>query len=90
MLLAKFAYNNSMTSAHQMMPFYANYGYHTSAGTAPTETNILSVRSVTYRHRIFALLEDCKTEPEKLSEQIKKCTDQHVETGIDFRRIGGH
>ena len=26
--LAKFAYNNSAPSAHEMTPFFANYGYH--------------------------------------------------------------
>jgi hypothetical protein len=48
--LAEFAYNNSVTSAHGMTPFYANYCYHPSAGTAPTETNTLSVSSVAYGH----------------------------------------
>ena len=26
--LAEFAYNNSIANAHNMTPFFANYGYH--------------------------------------------------------------
>jgi len=26
--LAEFAYNNSVTNAHNMTPFFSNYGYH--------------------------------------------------------------
>jgi hypothetical protein len=72
MPLAKFAYNNSVTSAHMIMPFYANYGYHPSAGTAPTETNTLSVSSVAYGHWMLVVFEDCKKEVEKSSEPMKK------------------
>jgi hypothetical protein len=68
MPLAKFAYNNSVTSAHGMTPFYANYGYHPSPGTAPRETNTLSVSSVAYGHGLLAVFEDCKKELEKSSE----------------------
>jgi hypothetical protein len=68
MPLAEFAYNNSVTSAHGMTPFYANYGYHPSAGTAPTETNTLSVSLVAYGHWMLAVFEDCKKELEKSSE----------------------
>jgi hypothetical protein len=77
MPLAEFAYNNSVISAHGMMPFYANYGYHPSASTVPTETNILSVSSVAYGHWMLAVFSDCKKELEKFSEQIKKYVDQH-------------
>jgi hypothetical protein len=50
MHLAKFAYNTSLTSAHGMMPIYAIYVYHPSAGTAPIETNTLPVSSGAYGH----------------------------------------
>jgi hypothetical protein len=75
--LAEFAYNNSVTSAHGMTPFYSNYGYHRFAGTALTETNTLSVRSVPYGHWMLAVFEDCKKELEKSSERMKKYADQH-------------
>jgi transposase InsO family protein len=68
MALAEFACNNSVISAHGMTPFYANYGYHPSARTAPTETNTLSVSSVAYGHWMLAVFEDCKTELEKSGE----------------------
>jgi hypothetical protein len=77
MLLAEFAYNNSVTSAHRMTPFYANYGYHPYTGTVPIETNTLSVSSVAYRHWTFAVFEDCKKELETSSKRMKKYADQH-------------
>jgi hypothetical protein len=75
--LAKFAHNSSVTSAQRMTPFYANYGYHPSAGTAPTETNTLSVSSVAYGHWILVVFEDCKKELETSSQRMKKYADQH-------------
>jgi hypothetical protein len=77
MPLAEFAYNDSVTSAHGMTPFYVNYGYHPSAGTAPTETNTVSVSSVAYGHWMLAVFEDCKRELEKSGERMKKYVDQH-------------
>jgi hypothetical protein len=77
MPLAEFAYKNSLTSAHGMTPFNANYGYHPSAGTAPTETNTLSVSSVAYGHWKLAVVEACKKELEKFSERMKKYADQY-------------
>jgi hypothetical protein len=77
MLLAKFAFNNSVTSAHGMTPFYTNYGYHPSAGTTPTETNKLSVSSEAYGHGMLAVFEDCKKELEKSRKRLKKYADQH-------------
>jgi hypothetical protein len=58
----EFSYNNSMISADRIIPFYPNYGYHPFAGTAPTETNMLSVSSEPYGYYILAVFEDCKKE----------------------------
>jgi hypothetical protein len=74
--LAEFAYNNSTTGAHGMTPFYANYGYHPSSGTTPTETNILSASSVAYGHWMKAVVENCKIELERSSKRMKKYDDQ--------------
>jgi hypothetical protein len=68
MPLAKFANNYSVTSAHGMTPFYANYGYHPSAGTVPIETNLLSVNLVPYEHKMLVVFDDCKNNLEKCSE----------------------
>jgi hypothetical protein len=59
-----------------MSPYYTNYRYHPSSGTAPTETNILSASSVAYRHWIKVVYEHCKKELEKTSERMKKYADQ--------------
>jgi hypothetical protein len=74
--LAEFAYNKSTTSTHGMTPFDANYGYHLSSGTTPTETYILLASSVAYGHWINALVENGKKELEKSSERMKKYPDQ--------------
>jgi hypothetical protein len=39
--LAEFAYNNTITTAHGMTPFHANYGYHPSSGSAPPMHHVL-------------------------------------------------
>jgi hypothetical protein len=66
-----------------MMPFYANYGYHPSSSTTPTETNKLSARSVAYRQWMKAVVENCEKELEKSSERVKKYADQsHIEPPI--------
>jgi hypothetical protein len=69
--LAEFAYNNSMTMAHGMTPFYANYGYHPASGTAPNSTTVLPVNSIAYGHWMKAIFEDCKSELVKASERMK-------------------
>jgi hypothetical protein len=59
-----------------MMMFYANYGYHPSSGTIPTERNILSASSLAYGHWMKAVVENCKKELEKSSKRMKKYADQ--------------
>jgi hypothetical protein len=76
LFLAEFAYNNSTTSAHGMMLFYTNYGYHPSRGTTPTKTNILSASSLAYGHWMKAVVDNCKKELEKSSERMMKYADQ--------------
>jgi transposase InsO family protein len=53
--LAEFAYNNTITTAHSMTPFYANYGYHPSSGSALPGSNTLPVHSITYGHWMKAI-----------------------------------
>jgi hypothetical protein len=64
-----------------MTPFYANYGYHSTRGTVPTETNILLANLIAFGHWMKAVVENCEKELEKSSEQMKKYADQsRIET----------
>jgi hypothetical protein len=74
--LAEFAYNNTIMTTHGMTPFYANYGYHPSSGSAPPGSNTLPVHSIAYGHWMKAIYEDCKKELEKTSDQMKKYADK--------------
>jgi hypothetical protein len=74
--LAEFAYNNTITTAHGMTPFYANYGYHPSSGSVPPGSNTLPVHSIAYGHWMKAIYEDCKKELEKTSNRMKKYADK--------------
>jgi hypothetical protein len=66
--LAEFRYNKNTTSAHGITLFYANYGYHPSSGTTPTEINIFSASLVSSGHWMKAVGENCKKELEQSSE----------------------
>jgi hypothetical protein len=55
-----------------MTPFYINYGYHPTSGTAPPSTSSLPFNSIAYGHWMKAVHKDCKNELQKTSEPIKK------------------
>jgi hypothetical protein len=68
-------------SAYGMSPIYANYGYHSSTSTAPTEMNILAASSVAYGHWMKLVYEHCKKELEKTSKGMKKYANQtHIKS----------
>jgi hypothetical protein len=73
--LAEFAYNNMIMTAHGMTPFYANYGYHPSSGSAPPGSNTLPVHSIAYGHWMKAIYEDYKKELETPRDRMKKYAD---------------
>jgi len=47
--MAEFVYNNSVTTATGMLPFYANYGFHPTA-TNPTAASTRNFTSMAYAH----------------------------------------
>jgi hypothetical protein len=73
--MAEFAYNNSVTSATGLSPFYANYGYHpiTSNPTAPAVRN---PGSKAYAHWMHTIHESAKLALGKAQERMKKYADQ--------------
>ena len=68
--MAEYAYNNSMTTATGMSPFYANYGYHPET-TTPVNTPILHPGSNVYTHWMINTIESAretlKTTREKMN-----------------------
>jgi hypothetical protein len=47
--MAEFAYNNSVTTATGLSPFYANYGFHPTAAN-PSAIRPLNPASIVYAH----------------------------------------
>jgi transposase InsO family protein len=73
--MAEFAYNNSVTSATGLSPFYANYGYYPIASN-PTATAICNPASKAYAYWMHTVHESTKIVLGKAQEQIRKYADQ--------------
>jgi hypothetical protein len=76
--MAEYAYNNSVTSATAMSPFYANYGYHPRTNWQ-TEAEARNGWSQNYVNWISSIHELCK-------ENLQKTCDRMVDTGTGARR----
>ena len=55
--MAEFAYNNSVTTATGLSPFYANFGFHPTASN-PAAANTLNSASKVYAHWMHAVHEE--------------------------------
>jgi hypothetical protein len=69
--LARFAYNNSKTTASGHSPFYANYGYHPSSDTAIPRTDILTLHCKAYQNWMKAIHDNSEEILEKSGAQMK-------------------
>jgi len=72
--IAEFAYNNSVTSATGMSPFYANYGFHPTA-TNPTAANILNPASKVYAHWMHTVHAQARKGLESAQERMHRYAD---------------
>jgi hypothetical protein len=59
LLMAEFAYNNSVTAGTGLSPFYANYGFNPTA-TNPTAENSLNPASKVYTHWIHTVHQEAR------------------------------
>jgi hypothetical protein len=74
--MAEFAYNNSVTTATGISPFYANYGFRPSA-TFPGATSPLNPASTVYAHWMSAVHEEAVRALVKAQERMRRYTDPH-------------
>jgi hypothetical protein len=73
--MAEFAYNNSVTSATGLSPFYANYGYHPIASNTMASAT-QNPASKAYTHWMHTVYESAKSALGKAQEWMKKYADQ--------------
>jgi transposase InsO family protein len=74
--MAEFAYNNSVTTATGLSPFYANYGYNPN-GSNPSVTGARNPASQAYAHWMHTVHEGTKLALEQTRERMRKYADQH-------------
>jgi hypothetical protein len=74
--LAEFAYNNSVTQATQLTPFYTNYGYHPKTIWTTSEES-KNPASKAYVHWIKATHDRATQALEKTKDNMSKYYDQH-------------
>jgi hypothetical protein len=83
--LAEFAYNNSVTQATQLTPFYTNYGYHPkSISTSSEETK--NPASKAYAHWIKATHDRAMEALEKTKDNMSKYYDQHHQPQPSYKK----
>jgi hypothetical protein len=71
LLMAEFAYNNSVTSGNGMSSFYANYGFHPMA-TNPAAANSLNPASKVYAHWMHSVHEQARKCLETAQERMRR------------------
>jgi hypothetical protein len=69
LLMAEYAYNNSVTSAPAISPFYANYGYHPRTNWQ-TEVEAQNGWSHNYVNWISSVYELCKENLQKTGDRM--------------------
>jgi transposase InsO family protein len=73
--LAEYSYNNSVTTATQMSPFYANYGFHPRT-TWPVEVESKNPASKVYSHWVESVHELCRSYLENTKERMGRYYDR--------------
>jgi transposase InsO family protein len=72
--MAEFAYNNSVTTATGLSPFYANYGFHPTAAN-PSAIGPLNPASTVYAHWMRSVQEDVAKALEAAQERMRRYAD---------------
>jgi len=74
---AEFAYNNSITTATGLSPFYANYGFHPTATNPAAVNGPLNPASKVYAHWMYTIHESAAKALLRAQERMKHYADQH-------------
>ena len=74
--LAEYAYNNSMTEATGMSPFYANYGYNPKVRWL-RQAEAKNPAATLYAHWMEEVHQRCKEQLEKTRDRMSKYFDSH-------------
>ncbi|HEY4064592.1 MAG TPA: DDE-type integrase/transposase/recombinase, partial [Puia sp.] len=82
--LAEYSYNNSVTTATQMSPFYANYGFHPRT-TWPVEMESKNPASRNYAHWITNVHELCTEYLKKTAHKMGRYYDKSKTTAPQFK-----
>ena len=83
--LAEYCYNtNSITTATQMSPFYANYGFHLRTNW-PVEIESQNPASKNCAHWILSVHDLCNSYLKKTSEKMGRYYDQSKQTAPPFK-----
>jgi hypothetical protein len=69
--MAEFTYNNSITQATGMSPFYANYGQHPGL-TSPASIPNTKGDNMAYIYHLLSIQELVKKNPKTTQEKMKK------------------
>ena len=72
--MAEFAYNNSVTTATGLSPFYANYGFHPTA-TNPAAAHSLNPASKVYALWMHAVHEKTRESLEEAQDRMRRYSD---------------
>ena len=82
--LAEYSYNNSVTTATQIIPFYANYGFHPCT-TCTVEMELKNPASKNYAHWISSVHDLCNSYLKKTSEKMGRYYDKSKKTSPPFK-----
>jgi hypothetical protein len=73
--MAEYAYNNSVTTATSLSPFFANYGYHPRTNW-PVEAEVKNPSARNYAHWMESIHKLCKEALEQTCESMRKHYDK--------------
>jgi hypothetical protein len=82
--MCEYAYNNSVTSATGLSPFYANYGYHLRTNW-PVEAEVKNPASKNYVHWAASVHKWCHQALEETRESIGKYYDKKSKAAPKYK-----
>jgi len=82
--LAKFAYNNSITNAHNMTPVFANYGYYPQTEWRK-ECEARNPGGNLYAHRMQTIHQEVRQSQEKTRETMRRYYNRKAKQQPDFK-----